>query len=87
MKGLYLVCTVAVFLVASSLLAGCEPHPSTCKKANMTALSPRLQPLFEKTKTVCFGRFLIDVREITRVVWGTTDVPLGVALGKAAARN
>ncbi|MDO3622229.1 T6SS immunity protein Tli4 family protein [Ralstonia pseudosolanacearum] len=44
--------------------------PESFRKPNMTALSPRLQPLFEKTKTVCFGRFLIDVPATATVVFG-----------------
>ncbi|CBJ40142.1 conserved exported protein of unknown function (plasmid) [Ralstonia solanacearum CMR15] len=44
--------------------------PESFKTPNMTALSPRLQPLFEKTKTVCFGRFLIDVPATAAVVYG-----------------
>ena len=40
----------------------------------MTALSPRLLPLFEKTKTVCFGRFVVEVPESAAVVYGPTDV-------------
>ncbi len=47
--------------------------PESFKKPNMTALSPRLQPLFEKTKTVCFGRFLIDVPATATVVYGRVD--------------
>ncbi|MDC6175844.1 T6SS immunity protein Tli4 family protein [Ralstonia solanacearum] len=44
--------------------------PESFRKPNMTELSPRLQPLFEKTKTVCFGRFLIDVPDTATVVFG-----------------
>ena len=44
--------------------------PESFRKPNMTVLSPRLQPLFEKTKTVCFGRFLIDVPATATVVFG-----------------
>ncbi|AMP40555.1 T6SS immunity protein Tli4 family protein [Ralstonia solanacearum] len=44
--------------------------PASFRKPNMTALPPRLQPLFEKTKTVCFGRFLIDVPATAAVVFG-----------------
>ncbi len=47
--------------------------PESFRKPNMTALSPRLQPLFEKTKTVCFGRFLIDVPATATVVYGPID--------------
>ncbi|KQQ86714.1 T6SS immunity protein Tli4 family protein [Massilia sp. Leaf139] len=65
---------------ASLLLAACDPHPKEWKTPNMTALTPRLQPLFEKTKTVCFGRFMVDVPASAAVVWGGTDVPLGVTI-------
>jgi len=51
----------------------------------MTTLSPRIQPLFDKTKSVCFGRFLIDVPDTAAVVWGPADVPLGVDIHKSAA--
>ncbi len=47
--------------------------PESFKKPNMTALSSRLQPLFEKTKTVCFGRFLIDVPATATVVYGPVN--------------
>ena len=65
---------------ASLLLAACDTHPKEWKTPNMTALTPRLQPLFEKTKTVCFGRFMVDVPESATVVWGDTSVPLGVTI-------
>ncbi|MCK4152522.1 hypothetical protein HFK88_09780 [Ralstonia pseudosolanacearum] len=47
--------------------------PESFRKPNMTVLSPRLQPLFEKTKTVYFGRFLIDVPATATVVYGPVD--------------
>lgn len=47
--------------------------PESFKKPNMTALSSRLQPLFEKTKTVCFGRFLIDVPATATVAYGPVN--------------
>ena len=46
----------------------------------MTILTPRLQPMFEKTKTVCFGRFMIDVPASTTVAWGDVSIPLGVSV-------
>lgn len=42
----------------------------------MIALTPRLETAFEKTKTICFGRFMVDVPASTTVAWGETDVPL-----------
>lgn len=45
---------------------------------NMTELTTRLQPIFEKNKTVCFGRFVIDVPSSVKVVWGQALVPYDV---------
>ena len=69
-------------LVAATTLplAACDHNPRQWKTPNMTALTPRLQPLFEKTKTVCFGRFIIDVPASATVVWGNTIVPLTVSI-------
>lgn len=44
----------------------------------MTPPTPRLQAMFEKTKTVCFGRFMVDVPASATVAWGEVAVPLGV---------
>ena len=40
----------------------------------MTSLSPRLQSLFEKTKTVCFGHFIVEVPTSATVVYGPAEV-------------
>jgi hypothetical protein len=40
----------------------------------MTTLSPRLQPLFEKTRTICFGRFLIQIPATAAIVYGPSEV-------------
>lgn len=40
----------------------------------MTTLSSRLEPLFEKTRTVCFGRFVMHVPSTAVVVYGPAQV-------------
>lgn len=40
----------------------------------MTTLSSRMEPLFERTRTVCFGRFLIQVPSTAVVVYGPVEV-------------
>lgn len=40
----------------------------------MVRLSPRLEQIFTKTKTVCFGRFLIEVPTTAAVVFGRMTV-------------
>lgn len=73
---LFLIPLAAVAL----LLAACDSHPKEWKTPNMTALTPRLQPLFEKTKTVCFGRFMVDVPASATVVWGRMIMSLDVTI-------
>jgi hypothetical protein len=73
------VCLVP-FVAATLLLPACDATPTEWKIPNMTVLTPRLQPMFEKTKTVCFGRFMVDVPASATAAWGATDVPLGVSI-------
>lgn len=44
----------------------------------MTTLSSRLQPLFEKTRTVCFSHFVMDVPVGATLIHGPTDVDLPI---------
>lgn len=85
---------LVIFAAVSLIFVGCDHTPKNLKKANMTTLTPRLQPIFEKTKTVCFGRFMIDIPESTIVAWGDAIVPFtiniypnGVDEVKTLARN
>ncbi|MGZ5199116.1 MAG: T6SS immunity protein Tli4 family protein [Telluria sp.] len=75
-KWLLLVPLTAAVL----FLTSCDHNPKEWRTPNMTALTPRLQPVFEKTKTVCFGRFMIDVPASATVVWGKAIVPLTVTV-------
>jgi hypothetical protein len=70
------------FLLCTAMLAltACDPNPREWRTPNMTKLTPRLQAMFEKTKTVCFGRFMVDVPASAIVAWGEVDVPLGVSV-------
>lgn len=65
-------------LAAVLMLNACDRNPKEWKTPNMTAPTPRLQAMFEKTKTVCFGRFMVDVPASATVAWGEVAVPLGV---------
>ena len=68
------------FTTTITLITACDHNPRQWKTPNMTTLTPRLQPMFEKTKSICFGRFMIDVPATAIVAWGGTDVPLGVTI-------
>lgn len=71
---------LASFTATVLMLAACDHNPNEWKTPNMTVLTTRLQPMFEKTKTICFGRFMVDVPASATVVWGETDIPLGVSV-------
>lgn len=78
------------FAAAVLTCTGCDRTPKEWTIPNMTALTPRLQLAFEKTKTVCFGRFIVDVPASTTVVWGEAEVPLYAAIypgGVAAVKT
>ncbi|AVR97763.1 hypothetical protein C9I28_20580 [Pseudoduganella armeniaca] len=53
----------------------------------MTALTPRLKAIFATTKTVCFGRFIVDVPATATVAWGSGSVDLGIAVYPDAAKE
>jgi len=76
LKRSYLVALTTTLV----LITACDHHPTEWKTPDMTTLTPRLQPMFEKTKPVCFGRFMVDVPASATVAWGGTDVPLGVTI-------
>lgn len=74
-------CLLLAPLAATTLLlAACDHNPKEWKTPNMTAPTPRLQSLFEKTKTVCFGRFMADVPASTTILWDDPIVPLTVSI-------
>lgn len=67
------------FLAAmSALLYGHTNSLETKMRTKMDPLSPRLQPIFAKTKTICIGRYLIDVPVSSEVVYGPSQVPFDI---------
>lgn len=61
-----------------ALLSACKQHTNISESPHMIQLSPRVAAAFEKVKTVCFGRFEVEVPENTQVTWGRALVPLAV---------
>lgn len=86
LKGLLMRITIIKPLLFASLVAmtlplvACNHNSKEWKTPNMTASTPRVQSLFEKTKTVCFGRFLVDVPASATIVWGDPIVPLTISI-------
>lgn len=71
---------LAFIAAAAVLLVGCNHSRHERKVPSMPTLSARLQTIFEQSKTVCFGRFLVDVPESTKIIWGDASLPLGITI-------
>jgi len=65
---------IFAMLSVATLLGACDRTAEPISRQTMTALSPRLQPLFEKTRTVCFGRFVMEIPATATVVYGPAEV-------------
>jgi hypothetical protein len=68
----------SILVMATLCLNACDRLPQSLKRPNMTALSSRLHPLFEKTKIVCFGHFVVEVPATATVVYGPASVDLPI---------
>jgi hypothetical protein len=78
-RHFYSLAVLASILCASVLcLNACEHSLQTFKRPNMTALSTRLQPLFEKTRSVCFSHFILDIPANATLIYGPADVDLPI---------
>ena len=67
------IARITVFSIAGIYLSACQPFKNSFDRPEMTPLSPRLLPLFEQIKTVCFGRFVIDVPTTAIIVAGPSE--------------
>lgn len=67
-----------LFTAAMLLPATFDVLANEGETAKMTLPTPRLQTMFDNTKTVCFGRFMIDVPVSAATVWGRASVPVTV---------
>ncbi|MCL1861396.1 MAG: T6SS immunity protein Tli4 family protein, partial [Proteobacteria bacterium] len=66
----------------ASVLAGCTGTLSTFddRTPTMNNIPPKIATLFQKTKTACFGRFMIDLPESAQLVWGPMAVPYSMSV-------
>ena len=77
--------TIALIFVIALAVACGYPSGGTSKVTEV-APQPRIERVFEKTKTICIGRFLIDIPLDSQVVYGPADIPfsLDIYKGKGA---
>ncbi len=73
------ICRLSVIYLATAsvVLSGCE-HRQGHKAPSTIAVTPRIDAMFEKTKVVCFGRFIVDVPDTAQLVWGHASINLGI---------
>lgn len=77
-----------VFILGCSLMAGCQPYSYKEKGVPVSvALTPRLAVLFAKTKTICFGRYALEVPEEAELLWGPHEVPSRIEVHPGEAGN
>ena len=65
---------IGAALLFFAVLSGCQRGAQSMSRNPMPTLSSRLKPMFEKTRTVCFGRFVIQVPATATVVYGPSEV-------------
>jgi hypothetical protein len=68
------IAAVCIVILSASFAIASIHSSAHFKRLNMTPLSPRLEQIFAQTKTVCFGRFVIDVPATATVVFGRMTV-------------
>lgn len=86
-KKSYIYAALAILAVAVGAYVVVNHQPYTYKETGVPAqveLSPRLQKLFAKTKTVCFGRYVLDVPEEAQLVFGYQEFPAKITTHKDA---
>lgn len=64
----------AILVASTFCLGACGRNPELLKRSDMTTLSPRLQSLFEETRTICFGRFVIEIPTTAALAFGPAEV-------------
>lgn len=69
---------IITFLIFQTFLSGCQRGAGSISESNMMTLSPRLQEIFLRTKTVCFSRFLMQVPFTAEIIYGPAEVELPI---------
>jgi hypothetical protein len=79
--------TLLILFLIPNFLGACQRSATPKSRHSMAEISPRLQSIFEKTRTICFGRFLIQVPTTAIVVYGPADVEVPIVFYKGEAGN
>jgi len=79
--------TSATALLLFSVLGACQPSSKPNPTTSMNSSISRAQALLAKTRTVCFGRFLIDIPADATVVYGPAEVEAPITFYKNQANT
>lgn len=61
-------------VISAAFLLDCDSPAKSLERPHMTTLSSRLQSLFERTTTVCFSHFTVEVPFTAKVVYGPAEI-------------
>lgn len=74
-------------LVFSLALNGCQRSNSLEPRNSMKNSLSRIQSIFNKKRTICFGRFLIEIPEASTVVYGPAEAETPINFYQGQANN
>lgn len=80
--------TLAGVIAATGLYLFLHHQPYSYKDTGVptqTEMSPRLKKLFARTKSVCFGRYVLDVPEEAQLILGYQEMPAKIITHENAA--
>jgi hypothetical protein len=73
-RSLRKIALVGLLVAMTICLVAYDRTADSLKRPDMTTLSPRLQSLFEHTKNVCFGHFIVEVPATATVAYGPAEI-------------
>jgi len=82
----YVMGTIAIVTIAILISLSASPNRDVFEGASIMQ-SSRVDGLFNELKTVCIGRFLLEVPQASEVVYGPAEVPFSLEIfkGKGAS--
>jgi hypothetical protein len=69
---------ITICLTAALLFSACGKSEKILNKQNMTEPSSRVSDVLQKTKAICFGRFVMDIPSTATVSYGPANVPFKI---------
>ena len=77
----------ALLLLAALIIASAFVQPFGFEKTTMQPPSSQTEGLFKEIRTICLGRFLLDIPSSATVVFGRADTPFQTYRYRGEAKN